>query len=80
MRAVRARAAAPRAAARSCSLAMPRRPPANDLPDAGVSPQAKAEPAQLENVAVASSAHPLTPDAGPPPVPLRGDEAAPPDS
>jgi hypothetical protein len=53
---------------------------ANDLPDAGVSPQAKAEPAQLENVAVASSAHPLTPDAGPLPVSLRADEEAPPDT
>jgi hypothetical protein len=51
--------------------------PGNDVPDAGVSPQAKAEPAQLENVvAVASSAQPLTADAGPPPVPLRPDEAA----
>jgi hypothetical protein len=53
---------------------------ANDVPDAGVSPQAKAEPAQLENVAVASSAQPLAPDAGPPPVPLRSDEEAPADS
>jgi hypothetical protein len=52
---------------------------ANDLPDAAVSPQAKAEPAQLENVAVASSAQPLS-DAGPPPVPLRSDEAVPADS
>jgi hypothetical protein len=52
----------------------------NDVPDAGVSPQAKAEPAQLENVAVPSSAQPLTPDAGPPPVPLRADEEAPPDT
>ena len=52
---------------------------ANDVPDAGVSPQAKAEPAQLGNVAVASSAQPLT-DSGPPPVPLRSDEEAPPDS
>jgi hypothetical protein len=51
----------------------------SDLPDAGVSPQAKAEPAQLENVAVASSAQPLT-DSGPPPLPLRADEEGPPDS
>ena len=50
-----------------------------DVPDAGVSPQAKAEPAQLENVAVASSAQPLT-DSGLPPVPLRSDEEGPPDS
>jgi hypothetical protein len=54
---------------------------ANDLlPDAGVSPQAKAEPAQLENVAVTSNAQPLTPDAGPLPVSLRADEEAPPDT
>jgi hypothetical protein len=52
----------------------------NDVPDAGVSPQAKAEPAQLENVALTSSAQPLAPDAGPPPVPLRADEEAPADS
>jgi hypothetical protein len=52
---------------------------ANDLPDAGVSPQAKAEPAELENV-VASSAQPFTLDAGPPPVPLRSDEQAPADT
>jgi hypothetical protein len=53
---------------------------ANDLPDAGVSPQAKAEPAQLENVAMTSSAQHLTPDAGPPPVPLRADEEVAPDA
>ena len=54
---------------------------ANDLlPDAGVSPQAKAEPAQLENVAVTSTAQRLTLDAGPLPVPLRADEEAPPDT
>jgi hypothetical protein len=52
---------------------------ANDLPDAGLSPQAKAEPAQLENVAVASNA-PLAPDSGPPPIPLRADEEAPADT
>ncbi len=52
--------------------------PTNDVPDAGVSPQAKAEPAQLENVAPASTL-PLAPDAGPPPVPLRPDEEAPAD-
>jgi hypothetical protein len=46
---------------------------ANDLPDAGVSPQAKAEPAQLENVAVSSAQAPA-PGAGPPPAPLRSDE------
>ena len=43
-------------------------------PDAGVSPQAKAEPAQLENVAVSVERAPLTPDAGPSAVPLRADE------
>jgi hypothetical protein len=56
--------------------------PSGDLPDASESPQAKAEPAPLENVAPipTSSALPLAPDAGPPPVPLRADEAISPDS
>jgi hypothetical protein len=54
--------------------------PANDAPpDAGVSPQAKAEPAPLE-MAVTSSAQPFAPDAGPPPVPLRSDEVVPADA
>jgi len=63
-----------------CALLACRGGAGNDLPDAGVSPQAKAEPAQLENVAVSSSAQPLTPDAGPLPVSLRPDEEAPPDT
>jgi hypothetical protein len=68
-----------RAALAALLLSACRGAPGNDLPDAGVSPQAKAEPAQLENVAVSASAQPLTLDAGPPPVPLRPDEEAPPD-
>jgi hypothetical protein len=49
---------------------------ASDVPDAGLSPQARAEPAELENVAVTSSAQPPISDAGAPPVPLRSDERA----
>ena len=55
-------------------------PSQNDVPDAGVSPQAKAEPTPLENVAPTSSAQPLAAEAGPPPVPLRSDEEVPADS
>ena len=54
-------------------------PPSDTLPDAGVSPQAKAEPAPLE-MAMTPSAQPLAPDAGPPPVALRSDEIVPADS
>jgi hypothetical protein len=42
-------------------------------PDAGESPQAKAEPAPLEN-AFPSSTLAVAADAGPPPVPMRADE------
>jgi hypothetical protein len=49
-----------------------------DVPDAPASPQAKAVPAQLAAVPQLSpsGALPLSLDAGPPPVPLRGDVAA----
>ena len=50
------------------------------LPDAGESPQAKAEPVPLENVAPTSTAPLVTFDAGPPPVPLRADQPLPADS
>jgi hypothetical protein len=50
-------------------------PPADVMTDAGVSPQAIAEPAPLANALVTASAAPFAPEAGPPPVPLRADEA-----
>jgi hypothetical protein len=54
--------------------------PPNDAP-AGESPQAKAEPTPLENVPPTASAQPLAlGEAGPPPVPLRSDEAIAPDT
>ncbi len=56
------------------SLAACRGSPSSDPPSAGVSPQAKAEPAELENLAVTSSTQLVAPDAGRPPIPLRSDE------
>ncbi|HEY2511732.1 MAG TPA: hypothetical protein VGI39_12780, partial [Polyangiaceae bacterium] len=54
--------------------------PLEVVPDAGESPQAKAEPVPLENVAPTSAAPVLTFDAGPPPVPMRADQALPADT
>ncbi len=75
-----ARGSFPRRSSQARSLACRGGVGANDLLDAGESPQAKAEPAPLENVAVASSAFAPTPDAGPSPAPLRADEEAPADT
>jgi hypothetical protein len=53
---------------------------ANDLPDAAASPQASAEPAPLANVPTATvSGAPtaMNPEAGPPPLPMRGDRELP---
>ncbi len=52
-------------------------PPPNDVPDASESPQAKAEPAPLANVAVTANAP--AGDAGPPPETLRADRELDPD-
>lgn len=55
----------------------------NDVPDARESPQAKAEPAPLATaVQVLASAAPvpISAEAGPPPVAMRGDLALPPDT
>ena len=49
--------------------------PLEGVPDAGESPQAKAEPVPLENVAPRNTAPALTLDAGPPPIPMRADQA-----
>jgi hypothetical protein len=53
--------------------------PSDAPPDAGESPQAKAEPAPLEN-AFPSSTLALGADAGPPPVPMRADQELPADA
>jgi hypothetical protein len=58
--------------------------PVSDAPDAAASPQASAMPAPLvvspAEVTSATTAAVSTADAGPPPVPIRGDESLPADS
>jgi hypothetical protein len=68
-------AAAALTAAVLATAACSRGPSSTDPPDAPASPQAKAVPAQLANVppVPASGAVATNLDAGPPPVPLRGD-------
>ena len=65
------------------SLGCAQRGAVSDVPDARESPQAKAEPAPLANAppVVASAAAALAnPEAGPPPLPMRGDVALPADA
>ncbi|MBL8611671.1 MAG: hypothetical protein JNL38_30290 [Myxococcales bacterium] len=57
-----------------------RGPTSTDERDAATSPQAQAVPAPLAQAPAVSAQPVLTPDAGPPPAPLRGDQPVPADA